>query len=923
MTRTAWTWPGARWWRCDLHVHTPASYDFSKRETATYERWVEGVRAAGISVVAITDHNTGDGIDKVRAAAGSGLTVFPGVELTVSPGVHMLALFDPLRGRDEVVSLLASCGIPTPEFGMREAISPRSVLDAMAEIHRLHGLVILAHADAEKGVLHEIRNGQDLMRILRSPHLAAVEVKSRESASLRYVDGSMLDYVPESGPLCLVQSSDAHTPEHIGQSSTWIKMTSPTLEGLRLALRDRSLSTRDPLETPNPNEHAPLVIESITVAGARYMGRRAPFEVRFNPWFNAIIGGRGTGKSSVVELLRAALRRQDELPETLRGGWDDMMRAYDRRGTGGILTPDTQVTVLYRKDDAQFRVRWDLKGDDPPIEEMGSGGWVARPGDVRSRFPVRIYSQKQVFELTRDPEALLRIIDEAPEVGHANLVDQWKAEETRFLTLRARAREIESSLSDEPRLQGELDDVWRRLAVFERAGHADLLRRWQLRRRQGSVVDRWQMALGTATDRLSELADAATVGALDDSSFDPSDPVDAALLRAASEVKERMSELQQEARVLAERAEVLRASWPETRSASPWTTAAREAEAAYDKLIEDLEAAGGGDPSEYGRLVQRRQLLEEKLSTFAGKRATMADLQAQSRACLDSLRRLRAEVSDRRSKFVADVLKANPLVRIDIMPMGALDGAKAELRRLLGREDEAFQKDLGNPGEPGTLIGDLCGPYLTDFERATPARRRELTDDLCGRLDALKARLHGIRSGTAKAADSRFAKHLEGRPPEQMDRLDTWFPKDTLVVSFRAGNASGFRPIEQGSPGQRSAALLAFLLSHGVEPIILDQPEDDLDNHLVYDLIVQQLRQLKTRRQLIVVTHNANIVVNGDAELVVALDVQSGQTACVAMGGLQEQAVRDEVCRVMEGGAEAFRERYRRIAQGGGDVRLP
>lgn len=102
--------------------------------------------------------------------------------------------------------------------------------------------------------------------------------------------------------------------------------------------------------------------------------------------------------------------------------------------------------------------------------------------------------------------------------------------------------------------------------------------------------------------------------------------------------------------------------------------------------------------------------------------------------------------------------------------------------------------------------------------------------------------------------------------------------------------------------------------------MVLDQPEDDLDNHLIYGLIVRQLRENKSRRQIIVVTHNPNIVVNGDAELVHVLDVRYGQTWIVQQGGLQEQAVRDEICRIMEGGREAFELRYRRMMPGGNHV---
>ena len=96
---------------------------------------------------------------------------------------------------------------------------------------------------------------------------------------------------------------------------------------------------------------------------------------------------------------------------------------------------------------------------------------------------------------------------------------------------------------------------------------------------------------------------------------------------------------------------------------------------------------------------------------------------------------------------------------------------------------------------------------------------------------------------------------------------------------------------------------------------MLDQPEDDLDNHLIYDLIVRQIRENKLRRQLIVVTHNPNVVVNGDAELVHVMEFGRGQCYVMQSGALQEKVVREEVCRVMEGGREAFTRRWKRLGR--------
>jgi ABC-type Mn2+/Zn2+ transport system ATPase subunit len=170
-------------------------------------------------------------------------------------------------------------------------------------------------------------------------------------------------------------------------------------------------------------------------------------------------------------------------------------------------------------------------------------------------------------------------------------------------------------------------------------------------------------------------------------------------------------------------------------------------------------------------------------------------------------------------------------------------------------------------------------------------------------------------------ADRRFATHIGKLQPEVIDRLDLWYPEDSLDVQYsRTGDGQHFRSIQEGSPGQKTAALLAFLLSYGEEPLILDQPEDDLDNHLIYDLIVTQLREVKCHRQVVVVTHNANIVVNGDAELVVALEAHGGETQKECEGSLQESLVRQTICTVMEGGSKAFEQRYRRIALEGRHV---
>ena len=917
-----WKWKGSRWWKFDFHVHTPASDDYGKgkgkgKDQAALKKreprdWLLDYMCAGIDCVAIADHNSGEWIDRVkeelvlleseRPEGFRPIHVFPGVEISVNGGIHLLAIFDCDKKTSDIDSLLGAVEFDG-EKGSGNGVTSRSLVEVVDKVTSAGGIAIPAHVDREKGLFKKL-DGKTLEQLLDRKRIFAMELFDPQ-----YTKPGV--YADKNPGWTEVLGSDSHHPSgnsqerYPGSHFTWVKMGSPSIEGLRLALLDGPLSViRSDGEEDNPNERARMVLESMEVSQARYLGRSESFIVEFNPWLNSIIGGRGTGKSTIVEFLRIALRRTDELPDDLEEEFEKYRKIYSDRKGGGLLTEKATIKTIYRKDDSRFRVQWDHAGNLESIEEeIEEGKWKRTEGDIRQRFPVRIYSQKQIFDLAKKPLALLSVVDEAPGVDRRSWEEKWRQAENRFLSLRAKAREMEAGFSEEPRLRGELEDVKRKQEIFEQAGYADVLRNFQKLSRQQRSVETWEESWADVAVRLRQVADEMVPDPLEDKTLDMDLEADAELQGHAVTVCKSLGELCKEVKSLASQVDKVLAEWRRNRDESSWKQGAVSAEQDYQKLKEDLAKEGENDPAGYGELVQRRQSIEKRLKEVEESEKQIKELEKQTDEQLKKMIEIRRELTESRRDFLNGVLSENQYVRIRVAPYGATDTVEAEFRRLLQREGSSFEKDIGSPNGGG-LLGKLY------------------KDSKCGEnieknLAEIKNNVRDIASGKddSQVVYQRFTAHVSSLKPEAIDRIDAWFPEDSLDVQYNAtGEGENFLSIEEGSPGQRTAALLAFLLSYGDEPLILDQPEDDLDNLLIYDLIVTQLRNMKRSRQIIVVTHNANIVVNGDSELVVALAPYNGETKKDCNGSLQEKKVRETICAIMEGGSKAFEDRYRRIA---------
>ena len=497
-------WIGSRWWKFDFHNHTPASDDYGKgpsqalHRQISYKDWLLNYMRQHIDCVAVTDHNSGAWIDPLKKALHElesenhpdyrPLYLFPGVEITVQGNIHILAIFDQHKTTSDIDSLLGAVAYRATK-GKSDGCSGCSAVEVIDEISKSGGLAIPAHVDQACG-LFTVFNGNTLEQVLDNKRVFAMEVidPAQEKPQL---------YISKNLNWAEVLGTDSHHPygtsgqRYPGSHFTWVKMSVPSYDGLRLALIDGALSLkRSDHFGGDPNAHGQLAIESIVIDNAKYLGSGKPFSCQLNPWLNTIIGGRGTGKSTSLEFLRIALKRKEEIPKSLEKEFTKYSQTSSNRQDEGLLRDNTNITVYFRKDGSRFRITWSNYGNRYSIEEeTATETWSTSEGDIAQRFPVRIYSQKQIFELAKHPQALLQVVDDALTIKNRDWLLEWGELVSKYLSIRAQEREVQAGLQEESIIKGQLEDVKRKLGVFEKAGHASILKAYQLRQNQGKAID--------------------------------------------------------------------------------------------------------------------------------------------------------------------------------------------------------------------------------------------------------------------------------------------------------------------------------------------------------------------------------------------------------------------------------------------------
>ena len=930
-----WHYPGARWWKFDVHTHTPASVDYGRGcdheslRQITPEDWLLAYMRAEVDCVAVTDHNSGQWIDRLKTALSCleqerpssyrPLYLFPGVEITANGGIHVLAVFDVCNTGSDVDKLLGAVDY-RGEPGKSDVAANKSLIEVVKAITEAGGTPILAHIDKPSSAFTELR-GNTLAPLLEFDGLYAMEVHDASC-----IEDQKL-YQRCKAVWTEVLGSDAHHPDGSsgqrfpGSHFTWVKMAQPSIEGLRLALLDGEGFSIRRGSSSEPNNPSPLpkhVIDRIEIANAQYMGRGASAELRFSPWFNALVGGRGTGKSTVVHALRLSSGKMRELTKLDENSeprltFERFNQVPRSKFEIGGLTDETKIVWAVVRDGIRYRVTWEQASTAPIVEEAEDNNWKMASVQDLGRLPIRIFSQGQIAALAGDNrQALLHIIDQA--AGVERLKQQMDEARNAFMASRAKIREIDGKLGKREQLVGSQEDVSRKLARFEKEGHKQVLTAYRRYSKQQEGLENLREEAESRANKIDQVVAELKLSGLLEDLFDAGSEEKTEVERIVDILVSGMNTAADELRHAAERFRSHITTFQVELSRSDWHSSAEQARENHDQLVANLQEAGIHDLDDYQHLLKEQQAVAsdlKQLDLMEEERKSFCD---QADRELKDILTARQGISNARRVFLDDVLARNQFVRIEIHNYGNDPLIiENELRQILSIQDDRFRDDVL------VMNGDTPAKGIVrDLLAGLPSEEDGRSEEFERRIETFKERLKDSCDGKGSFGGhfNNYLNREAGKSPELLDKLLAWFPSDNLSIKYsRRGDGTDFHPVEQASAGQRSAAMLAFLLTYGEEPLVLDQPEDDLDNHLIYDLIVRQIRENKVRRQLIIVTHNPNVVVNGDAEMLHVLDFKAGQCVVAQSGAMQQEAIREEVCRIIEGGREAFESRYRRLGR--------
>lgn len=938
---------GSEWRKWDLHFHTPSSYDY-KDNSVTNEDIINILAENNISVVAITDHHIID-IDRIsklkELGTEKGITILPGIEfcseLGGSEAIHFIGIFPEDAELNTIwTKLQALCNLTPAE---RAAKGEERICCPFVSTCKLIvelGGIITIHAGKKSNSVEGIKNNllvkQELKQELLStfhPLLEIGQISDKDSYE-KIVFPSIKFTLP------IIMCSDNHNiNEYSPIYPLWIK-ADPTFEGLKQVLNEpseRIFIGEEPAIFDRVKNNKTKYIDKVTIKPIDgYLGTYGKWfdniEIELNKELVAVIGNKGNGKSALTDIIAhcCCYPFQDYFSFLNKHKFRDGRRADNFIGSVTFADDQTKTKGLAEPI---------VDGDIPLVKYMPQGYFETICNDLQKEENLRREIENVVFQYIDSSarlgassfDELIKTKTEAVNTTISELKKQLFLLNESIITLedkenpRYRA-EIEAKISQKVSEIAALtkpEEVAKPTTDDEKV--KKVLAQIELLNEANTTIDKQIEELKTEQNQL----------AID------VEKIKAFIENANNKVKGIIDFKEQNAEYLLSLGIRIDEILQVTFNIDKLNEVLQGKKKRYDEINTIIQ----DDSSLETNLSYKRKQNDSKIKAYK------AELDEPSKKYQEYLKKL-AEFEEAKKKIEGDAATPNTLMwykkeleYIDDQ-LGKDISDKYEERDNKTREIYQKKKEvidiyllIKNKIDATILANkDLLSSYDLKIDALFGIENSTINGILYYINQSVRGSFRGKSDGEALLSKIVHSKDLNNEDEtinlcteiinklkedegekrfigdQVSDRLSFYnklFSLDYLTYNYRI--MQGDKDLSLLSPGEKGALLLVFylLLDMDNSPLILDQPEDNLDNDSVANILVDFIKQAKQKRQIIMVTHNPNLAVVADAEQViyVSIDKKDDCKVSVESGSIEEPIINEHIVKVLEGAMPAFRKR--------------
>ncbi len=855
---------GSLWLRADFHLHTKSDkqFKYEGNEETYMADYINGLKQAGISIGVITNHNKFDFAEYKslrKAAQKENIWLIPGVELSVGDGgagIHCLIIFDKdswfSKEGDYITPFLTSLFPNVLNYGNEDTHCNVGIVDLLDNLNSCReqgrdSFVVMAHVDQDKGFLHEL-NGSRIQTIAQNSHFYEF-VLGLQKAHSRDNKSNLKSWLPKYNP-AFVEGSDCKTISDIGKCSVVEGKEMKTYVKLGAfsfdALKYAFLDSEHRIaEYPQPIKNG--YIKSVSFEGGRLNGQT----INLSSNLNCLIGIRGSGKSAIIELIRYALDIK------LLSNDDDSRYKNDLikyvLGSGGKII----VNLINQNGEGFFIEK--IYGEKEVIYDVNGERQLCSIDGV---FDKPIYfGQKDLSSKKEDFESeLVNRLSGKHLESSTKMIEEKKQEVLNAILDLDKHTNVGVNKND---IETKIADIKQKLDYFKRNGVDQKLKQQALLEKDITSTENKYAQFMTFLADLKALIDnyssffSARVSGADDNK-EHIDKLNS-ILSTTEDSFNSLSTLLSTMRIKANEINAVINALKQKRDGLSETFAEIKRQLNSNSIDPDMFL-------NLSRTLNTSELklkeLQKEDSIRTGLLTVLDDkLVALNNAWYAEFKALESEVNK--------ISESNQSLKISVVYKGLRDEYKSKLMDLT----KGMYLRL-------TTIDNLA----TDFKDFIDIYRRK--GELANYLDAEKLGEFWNRFG------------------QQKKDLLTFRVKDKVEITYHG------KPLKQHSLGQRASALILFILAQrDNDVLIIDQPEDDLDNQTIYNEVIKELLSLKGNMQFMFATHNANIPVLGDSEQIIACDFEDENKIILESGSIDNKTSQKKIVGIMEGGADAFARR--------------